>query len=147
MFAGTAVASAAVGYAAVAGTAVARGSVNPFLVRAAARQASFALVRIAGVTVLSASGIGWVFLIVGVGAQLTAVALAPTQMQRWVARSYFGRDRDILGRPAGRRRDSFPRGEWQVERAAFAAAMQETAKETEKYMAAEAAAKLQAEKK
>jgi hypothetical protein len=85
--------------------------------------------------------------VLGVGAQLAAVALTPTDMQRWVGRSYFGRDRDILGRPSGRRADSFPRGDWNAEKAGLAEAMRDSAKETAKYLANEAAEKLQVQKK
>ena len=139
MFAGTAVASVAVGITALSITAVANGSVNPLLARTAARTVGVTLLRVAGVTVLSASGIGWVFLVVGVGAQLTAIALTPTEMQRWVSRSYFGRDRNIFGQPDGRRRDSFQKGKWAEERAGLALAMKETAIQTDKYLADEAA--------
>jgi hypothetical protein len=36
-------------------------------------------------------------------------------LQRWIARSYFGKDKDILFISRGRRDDSFPRGQWDVE--------------------------------
>ena len=126
---------------------VPNGGMNPVLRKIASIGAKVVLLRAAGVTVLSASGIGWVFLIAGVGAQLAAVALTPSQVQQWVGRSYFGRDWDVFGRPAGRRRDSFPRGNWLAERDALAEAMKETGRENEKYLATEAAAQLQAMKK
>lgn len=101
MFAGTAFTSTALAIGGLAETAVARGGiaatsvVRTLAVRAGSTAASAALVTVGG-TALTVAGIGLVLLGVGIVVQIGAVALTPSDVQRWVGRSYFGVDREIL---------------------------------------------------
>jgi hypothetical protein len=52
----------------------------------------------------------------GIAFQVGAIALTPTPLQRWIGRSYFGKDPGIFF--AGKRDDMFPKGDWPSEFAA-----------------------------
>jgi hypothetical protein len=103
---------------------------------AAARAVAFRLgaqgaLAVIGGTAITVSGIGLVFLAGGVIFTVGAVALTPTEMQRWMSRSYFGRDPSWFDWD-GRREDMFAKGDWRGELEALEQALVAGAKETEK---------------
>jgi hypothetical protein len=125
MFTGTVFTSGALSAGVLAETAVARGAtsavVRTIAVRAGSTMASAALVTIGG-TALTVSGVGLVLLGVGIVVQIGAVALTPSDVQRWVGRSYFGVDKEILGIwGGGKRKDRFK--SWDAELAELNAIM------------------------
>ena len=56
--------------------------------------------------------------------QMVAITLTPTPMQRWAARSYFGRDSSFLSL-SGKRDDMFPKGDWKAELEGLEGALKE----------------------
>ena len=73
---------------------------------------------------ISITGWGLIFLGLGIGAQVTAIALTPTPMQRWVGRSYFGRDSSFFSANS-KRDDMFKKGDWKAELEGLQAALKE----------------------
>ncbi|MFM9928417.1 hypothetical protein VLK31_35990, partial [Variovorax sp. H27-G14] len=72
--------------------AVARLIARRVLLRAAGVITAEALAASAGVVVAAVSGVGLVLLIAGIGATVFAILTTRTDLQRWAARSYFGKD-------------------------------------------------------
>lgn len=64
------------------------------------------LMMIGGVG-LSVSGIGLILLGAGLALQLGAMALTPSDIQKWFSRSYFGKNREVLWFSMGNREDRF----------------------------------------
>lgn len=89
--------------------------------------ATGALATVGGVS-LTVSGVGLVLLGVGVAFQIGAVALTPTPLQRWLSRSYFGRDPSILSL-SGKRDDMFAKGDWTAEIKSLQEALNDGGKE------------------
>jgi hypothetical protein len=58
--------------------------------------------------------VGLVFLGVDLAAQVAAIILTPSDLQRWLGRSYFGRDGGVIF--SGKRDDMFPKGDWKAEK-------------------------------
>jgi hypothetical protein len=120
MFGGTALTSVALTVGGLAETAVARGTTSTIVRTIAVRSgtaSTAALVRV-GAAGLTVSGIGLVLLGLGIVVQIGAVALTPSDVQRWVGRSYFGVDREIMGIwGGGKRTDRFKN--WNDELAAL----------------------------
>jgi hypothetical protein len=86
---------------------------------------------VGGASVLGLTITGWGIVLLGAGmvVQIFAIALTPTTIQRWVARSYFGRKRSLLGSSDETRDDMFPKGNWAAEYAGLQAALQEASKQ------------------
>jgi hypothetical protein len=125
MFSGTAGSSAALAIGGLAETALARGStsaiVRTIAIRAGTTAGTSALVNVGGIA-LTVSGVGLVLLGLGVVVQIGAVALTPSDVQRWVSRSYFGLDKEIMGIwGGGKRNDRFKN--WETELAELNAIM------------------------
>jgi hypothetical protein len=81
------------------------------------RLAANAVIGTLGGVGLTVSGIGLVLLGAGVVFQVAAIALTPSEVQRWLGRSYFGRDGGIIF--SGKRSDMFSKGDWKAERDEF----------------------------
>lgn len=125
MFFGTATTSGVLAVGGLAETAVARGAtsaiVRTIAIRAGTTAGTTALVSVGGVG-LTVSGIGLVLLGAGIIVQIGAVALTPSDVQRWVGRSYFGIDKEVMGIwGGGKRNDRFMN--WEAEVAALNAIM------------------------
>jgi hypothetical protein len=71
------------------------------------------VLAVVGGTALTVSGVGLVLLGLGMAFQIGAIALTPTPMQRWISRSYFGKDPGIFF--DGKRSDMFAKGNWKAE--------------------------------
>lgn len=108
---------------AVANTLVARGVGGAVAEAIAVRVGATGVLATVGGTALTVSGIGLVLLGVGVAFQIGAVALTPTPLQRWLSRSYFGRDPSFFDWD-GKRDDMFARGDWTSEFKAFQQAIE-----------------------
>lgn len=106
----------------VAAFAVARGAVIAVVEGAATRLGAAGLGAVLGATI-TVSGVGLFFLVAGVSLQVAAVMLTPNELQRWVSRSRFGRDKDYVIMGGGRRDDSFIPGDWKEELAEFSKAV------------------------
>jgi hypothetical protein len=76
---------------------------------------------------LTVSGVGLLLLGAGVAIQVAAIVLTPNELQRWLGRSYFGRDGGFIVQ--GKRDDMFAKGDWRAERAALDEVMKNTAEE------------------
>ena len=128
-FLGTGFTSVAIGAGFVADTLVAR-SVGGAVVRTIAlRVGAAGALGVVGGTALTVSGIGLMLLGAGVAFQLTAIALTPTPMQRWMGRSYFGKDPSWFDWD-GKREDMFAKGDWKAESKALLLAIKEAAGDT-----------------
>lgn len=113
-FLGTAATSVGLAAGAVADTLFARG-VGGALVRTIALRLGERGVLVAvGGTALTVSGIGWVLLGAGMAFQIGAIVLTPVPIQRWMSRSYFGKDPSWIGQD-GQRGDMFAKGDWKGE--------------------------------
>lgn len=104
--------AAAVG--AGADTMVARGVGGALARSIATRVGAQGAIAVVGGTAITVSGIGLVLLGAGVAFQVGAMALTPTAMQRWLSRSYFGRDPSFWDWD-GEREDMFAKGDWKAE--------------------------------
>lgn len=123
MFMGTSLTASLLGAGGLARRAVAGGTTNVIARALAARGANMVLVTV-GATALSSTGVGFVLLGIGIAAQIGAIALTPDEIERWLSRSYFGKDREIFGIWGGeKRRDRFPHGNWAAELAGLSEAM------------------------
>lgn len=122
---GTLLTGTAVGVGIAAETLVARG-IGGAVARSIAVR--FGVAGGAALFGISITGIGLICLGVGLGLQVVAIVMTPTPLQRWVARSYFGRD-DSFFSLDDERSDMFPKGNWQVEFDAFEAALKDAQKQ------------------
>jgi hypothetical protein len=113
-FAGTMIAGGASIVGQVAAFAVARGVVGVIVEGAAARLGATGIGMGLGATI-SVSGVGLFLLIAGVSLQVAAIMLTPTELQRWISRSRFGKDKDYVIFGGGRRDDCFAVGDWSSE--------------------------------
>ena len=113
----TAVTSGALTVGAVAGSLEARAIGGAVVRTVATRLAANAVVATVGGIGLTVSGIGLILLGVGIVAQVGAIVLTPSDIQRWLGRSYFGRDGAIIF--PGKRDDMFKKGDWAAEKAAL----------------------------
>jgi hypothetical protein len=127
-FGGTFATGTAIAAGALADTLVAR-SVGGVVVESIALRigASGVLATIGG-TALTVSGVGLVLLGAGVALQIGAIALTPTPMQRWLSRSYFGKDPRFFSWD-GKRSDMFAKGDWAAEFKGLQEALAEGGKE------------------
>lgn len=91
--------------------------------------ANAVLATVGGVA-LTASGVGLVLLGASVAFQVGAIILTPTDLQVWLARSYFGLDGGIIF--SGKRDDMFPKGDWPAEKAALDKVIEQSRIEAEK---------------
>ncbi|MBJ2159867.1 T6SS effector BTH_I2691 family protein [Variovorax sp. IB41] len=91
-FIGTSFTSAYVAGDAASGAAISRFIARRVVLRAAGVVAAEALAATAGTVAAVVSGVGLVLLIVGIGATVFAIVTTRTELQRWAARSYFGKD-------------------------------------------------------
>lgn len=123
-FRGTVVTSAAIGAGYIADTLVARQVGGAVVRTVALRVGAAGALGVVGGTALTVSGIGLVLLGAGIAFQLTAIALTPTPMQRWMSRSYFGKDPSWFDWD-GKRDDMFAKGDWKAEADALKAALRE----------------------
>ena len=123
-FAGSGVTSVAIGVGYVADTLVARQVGGAVVRTIALRVGATGALGVVGGTALTVSGIGLVLFGAGIAFQLTAVALTPTPMQRWMSRSYFGKDPSWFDWD-GKREDMFKKGDWKAEADALKAALME----------------------
>ena len=114
VFFGLGVAGGAAAAGVVADTMVARGVGGALARTVAARVGAQGVLAVVGGTAITVSGIGLVLLGVGVAFQVGAMALTPTAMQRWLGRSYFGRDPSFWDWD-GKREDMFEEGDWKSE--------------------------------
>lgn len=96
----------------IAEAIVARTATNTVATMVATRLGAAGAGAAVGLTV---TGVGFFLLLAGVSLQIAAIMLTPSDLQRWLARSYFGRNRKLLGMGGGRREDSFPLGNWMAE--------------------------------
>ncbi|QYF94953.1 hypothetical protein KY495_07220 [Massilia sp. PAMC28688] len=112
----------------IAATSAARAVVPVIVTTAAKRLGATGLGVVLGVTV-TVSGLAFFFLIAGVSLQIGAILLTPTQLQRWISRSYFGKDRNFIITGGDRREDSFSHGDWKAEFEAFSQAVGLSAQE------------------
>jgi hypothetical protein len=126
-FGGTTIASGAVAAGALADTLVARGIGGAVVESIALRVGAGGVLATVGGTALTVSGIGLVLLGAGVALQVGAVALTPTPMQRWLSRSYFGKDPSFFSWD-GKRDDMFAKGDWAAEFKALQEALAEGGK-------------------
>ncbi|KQV82263.1 hypothetical protein ASD15_09420 [Massilia sp. Root351] len=126
-FAGTGVTSGALTIGAVAGALETRAIGGAVVRTVATRLAANAVLgTVAGVG-LTVSGVGLLLLGAGVAIQVAAIVLTPNELQRWLGRSYFGRDGGFIVQ--GKRDDMFAKGDWRAERAALDEVMKNTAEE------------------
>jgi hypothetical protein len=114
---GTAFTSAGLAAGTLASTSEERAIGGAVVRTVATRLAANAVIGTVGGIGLTISGIGLVLLGAGVVFQIGAIALTPTDIQRWLGRSYFGRDGGIIF--SGKRHDMFPKGDWSAERDEF----------------------------
>lgn len=138
-FAGTVATSAAMAAGIGADTLIARGVVHAGVRTIAVRVGASGVLAVVGGTALTVSGIGLVLLGAGIAFQVGAIALTPTPMQRWISRSYFGKDPSMWDLN-GKREDMFPKGDWPAEFAALKEAMKVAGKDPNPEPAKEAAA-------
>jgi hypothetical protein len=109
-FRGTAFTSL-VGTVAVGAEALAQRSIGGIVVRTiATRLGAGAVAGALGATI---SGVGLVLLGAGMIYQIRAIAATPQPLQRWLSRSFFGKDPGTFF--DGKRKDMFVRGDWQAE--------------------------------
>ena len=113
-FGTTTITGAAVASGALADTLVARGIGGAVVESIALRVGAGGVLATVGGTALTVSGIGLVLLGAGMALQIGAVALTPTPMQRWLSRSYFGKDPSFFDWD-GKRDDMFAKGDWGAE--------------------------------
>ncbi|CAN7628804.1 hypothetical protein LJR289_004698 [Pseudoduganella sp. LjRoot289] len=129
-FAGTAFTSFGLSAGAIAGALEARAIGGAVVRTVATRLAANAVLgTVAGVG-LTVSGIGLVLLGAGVVLQVAAIVLTPNDLQRWLGRSYFGRDGGVI--VSGKRSDMFMKGDWKAERAALDEVLASAAEEQKK---------------
>ncbi|GJJ02303.1 hypothetical protein RugamoR64_28410 [Duganella rhizosphaerae] len=102
---------------AIAGALEARAIGGAVVRTVATRLAANAVIATVGGIGLTVSGIGLLLLGAGVVAQVGAIVLTPTDTQRWLGRSYFGRDGGLVF--SGKRDDMFKKGDWQAEKEAL----------------------------
>lgn len=107
--------------------------------------ARIALTRVAGASTASILGLsltGWGLVLLGAAIvyQITAVAMTPTPTQRWLSRSYFGKDPSWLDWD-GKRDDMFKKGDWKSELEALEQAIKEAMGEPEQAAKPESQAK------
>nr|WP_315202678.1 T6SS effector BTH_I2691 family protein [uncultured Albidiferax sp.] len=129
-FGGTAVTSAAIAVGAAGDTLVARSIGGAVARNIAMRVGVQGVLMTVGGTALTVSGIGLVLLGAGMALQVGAVAMTPTPIQRWMSRSYFGKDPSWLDWD-GKRDDMFTRGNWPSEYEALQKAIEEGGKEAD----------------
>jgi hypothetical protein len=116
-FSGTGATSAALTVGTIAGALETRAIGGAVVRTIATRLAANAVVGTVGGVGLTVSGIGIVLLGAGIVFQVGAIVLTPTDLQRWLGRSYFGRDGGILF--SGKRDDMFAKGDWNSEKSEF----------------------------
>jgi hypothetical protein len=116
-FLATALTSGALTVGAIAGSLEARAVGGAVVRTVATRLAANAVFATVGGVGLTVSGIGLLLLGAGVIAQVGAIILTPTDMQRWLGRSYFGRDGGVIF--SGKRSDMFKQGDWNAEKEAL----------------------------
>lgn len=129
-FGGTFVAGASVAVGLGADTLVARGVGGAVVRGVAVRLGASGVLATIGGTALTVSGIGLVLLGVGMAFQIWAIASTPTPVQRWLSRSYFGKDPSMFDWD-GKRDDMFAKGDWKAESEALREALVEGGKEPE----------------
>lgn len=126
-FGGTIATSTTLGFNGLAKTLVNRGAGG-----LAARAALGRIAAVGGAQILGLSLTGWGLVLLG-GAiifHVSAVALTPTPMQRWMSRSYFGKDPSWFDWD-GKREDMFKQGDWKAEFAALQEAINEATRAPE----------------
>ncbi|HVK93881.1 MAG TPA: T6SS effector BTH_I2691 family protein [Noviherbaspirillum sp.] len=126
-FVGTAATSTMMAAGVAADTLIARGVGGAVIRTIAVRVGASGVLATVGGTALTVSGIGLVLLGAGMALQIGAIALTPTPMQRWISRSYFGKDPGIFF--DGKRDDMFPKGNWKMEFEALQKAIRNGAEE------------------
>ncbi|OFA05505.1 T6SS effector BTH_I2691 family protein [Duganella sp. HH101] len=112
---------------AIAGALEARAIGGAVVRTVATRLAANAVFATVGGIGLTVSGIGLLLLGAGVVAQIGAIVLTPTDMQRWLGRSYFGRDGGLIF--SGKRDDMFKKGDWAAEKEALDEIIADAAKQ------------------
>ena len=120
-FGGTIATSTTLAFTGLAGTLAKRG-VGGLAARAALGR--IAAVGAAEILGLSLTGWGLVLLGGAVIFHVSAAALTPTPMQRWMSRSYFGKDPSWFDWD-GKREDMFKQGDWKAEFVALEEAIKE----------------------
>lgn len=113
----TGVTSTALTVGAIASGLEARAIGGAVVRTVATRLAANAVFATVGGIGLTVSGIGLLLLGAGVVVQIGAIVLTPTELQRWLGRSYFGRDGGLIF--SGKRDDMFKRGDWKAEKEAL----------------------------
>lgn len=125
---GTAATATALTTAQIAQVLAARGIGGTVVQVVATRLAgNIALGAIGGLSV-SVTGVGLLFLGASVALQIGAIVMTPDDLQRWVARSYFGTDGGIIF--VGRRSDRFR--DWTAEMNALNEVIDKAGKEQKK---------------
>lgn len=109
-FLGTAFTSLS-GTVAVGAEALAQRSIGGIIVRTVATRLGAGAV--AGAVGATISGVGLLLLGAGMIYQVRAIAATPQPLQRWLSRSFFGKDPGMFF--DGKRKDMFVRGNWQAE--------------------------------
>lgn len=125
-FVGTIFTGGAIAAGYMADTLVARQVGGAVVRTIALRVGAAGALGVVGGTALTVSGIGLVLLGAGIAFELTAIALTPTPMQRWMSRSYFGKDPSWFDWD-GKREDMFKKGDWKSESQALLLALKEAA--------------------
>lgn len=92
MFGGTIITSGVTVGDAASGAAVSRLIARRVLLRAAGAVTAEVLAASVATVAAVVSGIGLVLLIAGIGATVFAIVTTRTELQRWTARSYFGKE-------------------------------------------------------
>ncbi|MEJ7806378.1 MAG: T6SS effector BTH_I2691 family protein [Telluria sp.] len=118
----------------VAAFAVARGVIGVVVEGVATRLGAAGIGVVLGATI-TVSGIGLFLLVAGVSLQVAAIMLTPTELQRWISRSRFGKDKDYVILGGDRREDSFALGDWATEFKEFSRAVGLSATEAAKLSA------------
>lgn len=113
-FGATSVTSVALTIGTVAATLEARAIGGAVVEAAAARLAAGAVIATVSGVALTISGVGLILLGAGIVFQVGAIVLTPTMVQRWIGRSYFGRDGGLIFN--GKRDDMFVKGDWIAEK-------------------------------
>ena len=120
----TGLTSAGMTVGAVASTLEARAIGGTIARSLATRLAANAAIATVGGVAITVSGVGLVLLGAGIVFQVGAIVLTPTKVQRWLGRSYFGRDGGLIF--SGKRDDMFAKGDWLAEKTELEAIFKES---------------------
>lgn len=113
-FGGTIATSTGLTVGSLAATLEARGIGGVVVRTVASRLAANAVVGTIGGVAFTVSGAGLILLATGVISTVSAIVLTPSEVQRWLGRSYFGTDGGLIFK--GKRNDMFAKGDWASER-------------------------------